>query len=542
MGVLFSASLTEDDRFTISATPADVNRQYNVYEMYLGEHLTDSYWIDWGGWYDNPIVNQVELYIGQFLVRVNSLEDCCITPFSVYDEATAGTTYFNVPIHPWLYDDINITFRKLITFLSGAKDPDNPPDNVFNNERWPVRLEVPKFTVKLSDVISGLTKYSTFSFSLFNDDGFFDYITTDYFNTPAYIKKTWKDKPSAADFITIRYGLVESIKIDNTKMTVSCADLFRTLEEPISLVVADIISMANENQDEELPLIYGTVNIPLIKIDADKYLAGENITSVINVYDKDGNIVEASFNNSTKIITTDAEAEYATVVGNTNNKIGQIIVDLITTKTNIQYNDSFWDVEETNHYITNSYPINIALTGRQVKDAVKDVLVSDMAFLVQKNDGRFTLRKWGEQYNNFVIKKITKFPSKDYADAQKNYFSSCIIEYNYDEEAEEYKNKILFRDNEEEAEKRYNKKIRKTFSTHLINEGDAIELAGKLSGRFTALKEVVKISVGFDTSEINLLDTVELDLTINGRKFSDNTVWVVTEIDPAQDTLTLEGL
>jgi hypothetical protein len=546
MGVLFSADLSQDINFIINTTPTNINRIYNVYEIYFGAHPVEkTYWIGWGGWYDTPIVNQIELYIdSRFLVPVNSLADCCITPYSIYDEPTAGMVYFNVPKHPWLYGDIEINTRLTVSFLSGPKNPANPSDDIFNNEHWPVRLDTPKFTVKLSDVISGLTKYSTFDFTLYNDDGYFDDLeATNFFNSPSYIRKTWKENPTAEDFIPIRYGMVETIKIDNNTMTVSCADIFRTLEEPISKVVRDVFPNAVENTDEELPLIYGTVEIPLIEIGEKLYVAGENITSVSNVYDKDHNPISYTFSNGIIEIDDEAEeeAESAVVVGNTNNKIGQIVVNVITSKTKITYIGSFWDLNETNYYINNSPAVNIAFTGGSVREAVKDALKSNTVFLIQKNDGRFTLRQWGKQYNNFVINKklITKFPTKNYADAQKNYFSSCSIQYNYNFNSEEY-NLLLFRDNEESAETLYNKTVRKDFETCLTNNTDALNLAKKLSNRFTTLRETIQLAVGFNTSEINLLDTVEIELDINGRVFSKNKKWIVKEIDPAQDVLTLE--
>jgi hypothetical protein len=542
MGVLFSADLSQDIEFFINSTPTDVNRIYNVYETYLGVYpVGNTYWTDWGGWYDNPIVNQIELYIdGRFLVSVYSLEDCCNTSYSIYDDPSAGMVYFNIPKHPWLYSNIGISTRKTVSFLSGPKNPANPSDDIFNNEHWPVRLDTPKFTVKLSDVISGLTKYSTFDFTLHNDDGYFDDLeATNFFNSPSYIKKTWKDNPIPEDFIPIRYGMVETIKIDNKAMTVSCADIFRTLEEPVSKIVRDIFPDAVKNRDEELPVIYGIVEIQLIEIGTNTYVAGENITSVSNVYNKDHNSISYTFSNG--IITTTAEAESALVIGNTNNKIGQIVVDVITQKTKITYVSSFWDLTETNDYVNNSPAVNIAFTGDSVREAVKDALGSDTVFLIQKNNGRFTLRQWGKQYNNFVIAKecITQFPTKNYADAQKNYFSSCTIQYNYNFNTEEY-SVLLFRNNEEAADGLYNKIIRKDFETYLTNNTDALNLAKKLSNRFTTLRETIQLAVGFDTSEINLLDTIEIELNINGRVFSKVNKWVVKEIDPAQDVLTLE--
>jgi hypothetical protein len=542
MGVLFSADLSQDIEFFIQTTPSDVNRQYNVYQFYLGKHPGSSYWTDWGGWYDNPVINQIELYIdGQFLVHVNSLEDCCITPYSIYDVPTAGAVYINLPKHPWLYENLKINPRITVSFLSGPKNPDNPSDDIINDEHWPVRLETPKFTVKLSDVINGLAKYSTFDFTLYNDDGYFDDLeVTNYFNSPSYIRKTWVENPGAEDFIPIRYGMVETIKIDDKTMTVSCADIFRTLEEPVSKVVSDLFP-ATENQDEDLPVVYGTVEIPLIKIGNNTYAAGENIVSVSSVYNKDGAAVSYSFSDG--IITSGADnVKSAVVTGNSSNKIGQIVVDIITAKTKITYINSFWDISETDEYVNNSPAINIAVTGGSVNNAVKEVLKSDSVFLIQKNDGRFSLRQWGKHYNNFVIDKklITKFPAKNYADAQKNYFSSCSIQYNYNFNTKEYNSVLLFDEKEQAAEALYNKIIRKVFPTYLTDTSSALILARKLSDRFTTLRETVQVSVGYNTGEINLLDTVEIELDINGRVFSKVNKWIVKEIDPAQDILTLE--
>ena len=546
MGVLFAADLSEDVKgVPLLFTPStDVSRRYNVYESYLGAHPENTYWTDWGGSYDNPITNQVEMYIGgQYLTKVNSLNDCCDTPNSIYDGPTAGMIYINVGKHTWLYDDAKVDYRKTVTFLSGPKNPANPSDDLFNNEHWKTKLEVPKITVKLSDVINGLTKYSTFDFTLFNNDGYFDDLeASNFFNAPSYIRKTWKDNPTADDFIPIRYGMVETIKINDKTMTVSCADVFRTLEEPVSKVVKDMFPVAVKNQEEELPIVYGNGKVPLIEINDNQYVLGEYVYNVGAVYDKDGNeISNYSFSNGI-LFCDDENAETALAYGNTNTKLGDIIVDIITTKTKITFVDSFWDLNETQGYINYSPNLSIVIKGGTVREAVKKVLMSDMVFLIQKNDGRFTLRKWGSTYNSFEIEnwRITQFPSKDYADAQKGYFSSCIIHYGYNDADDKFEKTFLFTDNEAAAEIAYNKLTRKEFETYLDSEWDAYMLAIALSNRFSTLRETIHIGVGYDTSEINLLDNIRLKLNINNRIFSKYNNWIVKEIDPAQDTLALE--
>jgi hypothetical protein len=547
MSVLFTADLSEDSTIKLSFTPSnDVPRIHNVYETYLGPYPAQSYWLDWGGYYDNPIINQVEIYIGgRYLTRVYTLQEVCNTPNSLYDEPTAGIAYINVSKHTWLYNDGTTNYRKTLSFLSGSKNAANPSDDIFNNEHWPVRLETPKFMVKLSDTINGITKYSTFDFTLHNNDGYFDDIeTTNFFNSPSYIRKTWKDNPAAEDFIPIRYGMVESIKINDKTMQVSCADLFRTLEEPVLKVVKDVFTTAAESKDENLPVVYGTIIIPLIKIDTDKYVAGENITAVSGVYDKDGEPADFSIDSNFVITSNNENVKSALVTGSPYNKIGKIITDIIADKTNIKYSSSFWDTDETDVYVNNSPEINIAFTGGTVRDAVKQALISDMVFLIQKNNGRFTLRQWGEAYNSFNLKnwEITKFPVKSYDEAQKNYLSSCSIHYNYNFADKIYNDILLYQENEAAAESLYNKKVRKEFKTYLTNETDAFTLGKKLSDRFSVLRETVQIGLGHDTSEVNLLDTIELELNINGRVFSKNNMWIVKEIDPAQDVLLLETI
>ena len=50
---------------------------------------------------------------------------------------------------------------------------------------------------------------------------------------------------------------------------------------------------------------------------------------------------------------------------------------------------------------------------------------------------------------------------------------------------------------------------------------------------------MVNIKLGADTTGINLLDSIVLELKINDRKFSDKIYWVVTAVNPAQDELEL---
>jgi hypothetical protein len=85
MSVLFAADLTENIRRAFYFTPSnDVSRNYDVYDLYLGTHPSGTYWTEWGGYYDTPVVNQIELYIdSQFLVGC-ILYPTAVTPLTVF--------------------------------------------------------------------------------------------------------------------------------------------------------------------------------------------------------------------------------------------------------------------------------------------------------------------------------------------------------------------------------------------------------------------------------------------------------------------------
>jgi hypothetical protein len=195
-GVLFSADLSQELKTApvVFSVSNRASRIYNIYESYLGPYFS-TYWNDWGGWYDNAVIRNIEIYIGGHdLMPVASFADLCTQAIEwlIFNDPSTRMVYINVPMHSWFYDEVTTKYRNTVSFLSGPKNPDNPSDDIINNDHWPVRLETPKFTVKLSDVINGLTKYSTFDFILYNDDGYFDDLeATNFFNGPSYIKKTW---------------------------------------------------------------------------------------------------------------------------------------------------------------------------------------------------------------------------------------------------------------------------------------------------------------------------------------------------------------
>lgn len=587
-------------------------RAYTVYEIYIGPRPKDTYWTRWGGTYDNEETDKIELYFGEWLYHAGSAEELkqADKP-AVYIEG--GYAYINIPKHPWLYKDSENMMSRREGYLYAPKNSANPSDLYIDGRLYETRLAVPSISVRLSNPLSGMTKYTAFSISLSNNDGKFDGEgSEDYFNSPAYIRKTGKDNPEYTDFIPIREGLVENIVISSDRIEIECAEKYRAFDEPVCTVITeDALSTEDERviitkegtEGKELPVIFGRCVTPLIEIeeaeyiDADPdldndiedideidkkeddtitlkgaYIAGEGVSAVVGnvVYgeSEEGDAaVPCSFDRETGIIRVEHAAlkydltgidengkpvykqnkkipkpKYVVVDGYSENRIGRIVTFLIGRSGRLLYNESNWDAAETDWYLNAGPRLNIAVTGGDIKKAVSDVLKSDAAFLIQKNDGRFTIRRWGNSYAVHSVSswRMTQQPQKNFSEARRNYFSSCVIKYKYNEYKKTHENQYLYTDKEDEAEGRYLKKVEKTFETHLADETGAKALAERLGSRFCELKESVSLGIGEDTSLFNLLDSVDMEITVNGRKYSDNTKWIIVEIDPAQDKLVLE--
>jgi hypothetical protein len=544
--VKFLAEIAFRLSMIVHATPSNgVPKDRGVYEFDIGPPPESSYWTDWGGWYDEYQGTQIELYFGRFLQRANTMEELLDTPYSLFVDLPM--VYFNITKHPWLYPYYSAEGENAIPFLSSALDPDNPSRNTVRGVPAEVRLEIPNFTVKLSDAVSGITLNQGFSLELANNDGYFDDDSIwDLFNTPVHLKKAIKENPSYEDFREIRGGYAGSTKTGFDKFSIDVNDKLRSMEEPVCGIIqqADFpgLTLIDDAVGKEIPVIYGTKKIDLVKLDeANHYIGAEYMSSVQAVFDEDGNPIQ--YSSSGNVITA-ADAETAIITGYTPNNIGEVVKDIVTRKTVLQYNNSNWNLAEVDAYIGMAPVINIAFTSGDVKSAVQDALKSDMAYFIQQADGKFTIRRYGGDYTEHELPAwaVTKKPEKDFDRAQENYFSSCLVKYNFTGADRDTFNEYYYTDMENDAEDRYRKRLVREYETDLVSEDDAKALAQLLGTRYTVMRQRLKLSVGIDTAEMGLLDTVFFDAVINGRKFSGADRFIITEMNPAQDILTLEEI
>ena len=576
----FLAEIAERFETTILPTPSNryngaanntVGARGVIYEIDISDHPTSGYWLDWGGYFNSFMGTRIMLYYGDFLSVVDGMTDLRNTLNSLF--ISGRTAFMHLPMHPWLFPDYSTSFERVIPFLSNALNPDDPSNNVIRETRAEVRLEAPNFAVKLSDNIAGVTLNQGFSITLKNDDGFFDdEYSLNLFNTPLYLKKAAAENPKYDDFKPIRDGLVENKSTSFDGMRISVADRFRALGDPVYDVTrrADFPDLAVRDGalNRPIPIVFGTARIRLIKLTdnrpddgtpgvaANHYMTAENAAGINAVFDRDGNRLDFVFNRDTKIIEVRnvveddreirVEATEALVTGNggdgvNGNRIGHVIRWLFENKAGVVFNETNFNANEYDAYANASFPINMALTGGTIRGAIEAALRNDMAFLVQQTDGRFTLRSYAGRnaYPSHTIPAwtVTQKPDKDYGGARDNWFNSCIVEW-VDDDGERISE--LYDARAQEAERRYRRRARRVFETDLTTAADARTLAGVLSDRYANMRQVIRLSVGVNTADFELLDRVRVDLNINGRRFSRSTDFIITAINHSQDILTLE--
>ncbi|MDR1147567.1 MAG: hypothetical protein LBK66_02935, partial [Spirochaetaceae bacterium] len=507
MAITFLAEISNRSGIKPQFTPDEsVPRRYGIYRLYTGARPQNTYWTDWGGVYDNPAAFGVEIRFTEWLFPVTSMADLLAVQNSCF--VSGGYLYVHVPVHTWLYPESEVTMAARQLYLSGPKRADSTSDMVLNGNYAEGRLAVPGISVRLSDVISGITLFGSFNIALDNHDGKFDGAdAVELFNSPAQLRKAVAEYPEYEDFLKIREGTVESVRVDSGQITLSVADKFRALDgQACGLVNAEDYPVEKTDAlGKPLPVAFGTVTMPLIEIayaeteSGDnvtvnaKYLAAEYISSFSGLYAEDGTSLPYSRSGAVISFTRTSakdkklKPKYAKFAGYTSNRLGEIVKWLVAKEDTMQYVPSVWDVAEANIYISSSPRLNFAVTGGDIKAAVKTVLQNGMAYLIQKNDGLLTLRKWGTVYAPREIPewKITAQPEKDFADAEKNYFSSCVVKGKYNDYAKDYGESYVYKDTEERALGQYTKNRIAEYGTRLADTADIKALAASLAARFS---------------------------------------------------------
>lgn len=545
-------------------------RQKNIYAFSIAPLIEDpaNYWITWGGFFDNPVGFGLQVYMGQFLTEVFTDTNLLNTENSFWIDQTNNVCYMNIPQNPWRYFSAFASVYANIasTFSTGPKNENNLSDIFYDNVRVEPRMEVPSLENGLNDVISGITVYNSFQISVLNHDGMYDGMNIlAYFNTPLQVSKTVENAQHIEDFNRIRYGIVSDITVAFDKMVITATDTFYVMNKEYcrKFTTDEFANLPDGTINDDIPVGWGALQgVEPIEVDKDTadpptwidYIALDksHITSVQGVFDADGNSLTYTFTPATGIIRVTQldgygeviEAEYMNVTGKTDCSIGEIVIEALATNENIAYTEGIWDVTEGDAYKAICPDVGFYFDGGTTRELLESVLKNDMAYLIQKNDGRLTLRRWGVEYDNHQIPtwQISRKPKKNFADATKYFCSTAKVLYKRFQTADSYQLSYLNDSEERNIFQRTRKSYQADFKTDFITEAPAQDLAERVIDRFGTIRETVEVGLGVDTFGVNLLDTVDIEIAPNDRTFSEYSRWIVKKCDPGQDVLVLEGL
>lgn len=527
-----------------------------------------NYWIVWGGYFDNPVGAGIQVYMDSFLTEVFLPDNLVVTQKSFYIDEENAVCYMNLPKNPWRYfsEYASVYGNVDSTFTTAPKDESNLSDIYYDITRVEPTMDIPELSVELNDCISGVTVYSDFSIKLDNTDGRYDGLDIlAYFNTPLQISKSANNPVHISDFDRIRYGLVTDITVESDIMEITATDPFymMTTEYCRKFSTDEFPNISDSTVGDDIPVGWGVLEgIEPIEVDKDTgdpatwidYIALDksHITSVEGVYDEDGNSLSHTFYPATGIIRVTSvdgdgeviEAEYMDVTGKADCNIGEIATEVLEDNENLTYIEGIWDVTETDRYIAMAPDLSFYFDGGTTKDLLEKLFENDIAFLMRKNDGRLTIRRWGETYTNHQLPSwvITQKPSKNFEDATAYFCSSARVKYKPFYIDELFQNSYLNDENERAIFSRYRRSYLAEFETCLTSADDAEDLADRIMERFGTIRETIECGLGVNTFDVDLLDTVDIEFTVNDREFSKYSRWIVKSCDPGQDTLVMEGL
>lgn len=527
-----------------------------------------NYWIVWGGYFDNPYGYGLQVYMDSFLTEVFLPSNLLVIEKSFYIDEINNICYMNIPKNPWRYfsEYASIYGNVYSTFTTAPKNESNLSDIFYDIVKVEPTMEIPSLENGLNECLGGVTTYDSFTISLDNTDGRYDgRDILAYFNTPLQISKSTENPTHISDFDRIRYGLVTDITVDFEKMEIEATDPFymMTTEYCRKFTTDEFPNIEDSVVGDDIPVGWGVLEgIEPIEVDKDTadpatwidYIALDksHITSVEGVYDEDGNSLSHTFYPATGIIRVTSvdgdgkviEAEYMNVTGKTDCNIGEIITEILAQNENLTYIEGIWDVTETDAYIAYAPDLSYYFDGGTTKDIIEDVLKNDIAFLIRKNDGRLTIRRWGETYINHQLESwvTTQKPTKNFEDATEYFCSTARVKYKPFYIDDIFQNSYTNDENERDIYARYRRSYTAEFETNLTTATDAEDLADRIMARFGDVRETVEVGLGVNTFDVDLLDTVDIELTVNDREFSKYSRWIVKKCDPGQDVLTMEGI
>ncbi len=569
-----------DKRIDQSVMPNGLGGGSNIHWFYLGLPKIDDYYI--GGYgmeaFDTTSLGAITVLMEVPLTEVLSLASLVLLESSFFIDKVTNPlgfiVYMNLEKRVWLYLQALTELRDLVGFTSALqKDTAGTPINtIYNGVSYVERLAPPNgLGVKLDNSFNGRSLYSNFSITLNNQDNRFGFIdSNDFLNTQVHLLKSVDDSKPYESFRRIRSGLITNVTKDTQVVKIDVSDPRRSFTNPVNQVVTlDIFPDAPDASiGKEIGIGYGELlKVPLLQviegiadppnIGDNKYVGLDNdyFTSFNAVYDSDGNSIGfATLGNEVYSTTLDddgrvVEPATADMTGKLSAgvKTSEILIDLVATFSVFSnITDEFYDLDEINEYTDNAYDISLYLGKGDLSKAIEGITMNDSMFFILKADGRFTIRSKrvgnvdNHSYESWQI--MAKSQNAQLTSRTEEFFNRLKLNFRWEENVDKPKFTALFNELTVALFLKFRKNVDRTIDTRLVDPADAFSLASFYSGQSSDIPKNITLFIASDTSEVNLLDTVQLTINIAGYLLTPITDWQVIGVDRSQNRLELQSI
>ena len=489
------------------------------------------------GYYDNQKIDD-GLDIGSVIVkdvsyiRVKTLPELRIQEQSFFYDVDTTELYIHFdrwrkPVGYRSLDFITVGevngFCNLVDPLRGCYY-----DNIYFDPRI---ISVPSLSKKKDRLFYGLVSFGGGDINFSNSDGFFDtWRDKNIFNQAVRIFMGFEGD-EREDMFQVFSGSVDSRSWDFSTFKIKVVDSRKKLSNPIpvnNLNTTDFPLLDDGDVDKFKPIIYGTVygaeaicvnptataptDYDFLIMDTEHHNMAEVHTVYIDEVVLDPGNWSANLANGTITIdraSYDDEDVTVDVTGVNISNSTSVVIDLLSSYASLEFIPTNFNTLEFERAVSRSRAVRLYIdkTTPLIKAIEQCCVASDTAFLIQ-DDGKMTMRYFhADREPNREIQKDEWIGDPDVKDNEDVFLSSCVIEYNKNEDSGDYY-RHLNTDYEAEVLKKYKGLKSKEFPTILATKAGAIAKSESIMYFSKEIKEQVSRATKSQHIDLEIMDFI----------------------------------
>jgi len=469
----------------------------------------------------------------------------------------------------WYYDDTNYIFYvhidnghepQIHSVTIGMTIGMSNRGGYYNDLYYEPRvLSVPDIERTKDPLFFGIIRFDSGSFSLINNDGYFDTITSYIiFGQPVRILFGGDDL-DYSDFETVCKGYIEDLNLNYETADFTIIDSRKKLSKVLPVNTFNKATYSNLDDDDigkAIPIGYGEIyHAPVICInkaqsgtpnwtfkvcDTSDHSNGIQSIDAIYVDGVSKSITSSSLTDGTVTIANgdwDGQAEvtvdFKGLKDDSDNYLTNpldIIKDILSvyadvTYNSTNYNTTEWETSET-HDLANDIGLFVD-EETEISELIEMICTSVLGYFIVQSDGKYTFRilDTSEDVQRTIhIEEMLGPPEISWTGTQ--YLDECKIGYkrNWSSNSHRW---YVNDTNKDTIYNKYKKHSNKSFETLLVNLDDAIEYSNTIMDYYSEVKGIYTVTTKTQNIQLDILRTLSIEINRVGKKWLD---YVKTEI------------